>query len=313
MLSRLKSSRIKLFFYIDFLIFYIRSRFGFVKNNLSDCDVIISNNTRLVDYYCKLESINLGDLKSQKKDVSLFVNTGYAFDFYKVIASFPDHIQFNYLWGDVVHIPKFPTFVKSRPIADDNQNSVLLPLDSYRHFHFVQDKLDYDRKIPKAVWRGAVYQEHREIFLRTAQFFDFCDVADTSRDAMRRSPKNYMSVTDQLRYKVVFSIEGNDVATNLKWIMFSNSLCFSPKLKYETWYCEGLLQPFIHYVEIKDDFSDIEDKFHYYMDHPDEAKQIIFNAQAHARKFINENYRFAMAQKVISKFIDLSGQSAHST
>lgn len=91
----------------------------------------------------------------------------------------------------------------------------------------MEDKLDYDRGIPKAIWRGAVYQELPEIFLRTPQFFDFCDVADTSRDAMIRRPKNYLSVTNQLHYKVVCSVEVNDVASNLKWIMFPNSLFFT--------------------------------------------------------------------------------------
>jgi len=308
MLGISNSSRIKLFFYINFLIFYIKSKLGIGKNYEFNGDVDTFDSNHLVDYYCKLESIRIGDLRSRMKDVSLTKNTGYAFDFYKVMASFSTYIQFNYLWGDIVHVPEYPTFVKSRPIIRNNQNSVLLPLDSYRHFHFVHDSIDYDRKISKAVWRGAVYQEHRQAFLRAVTGFDFCDVADTSVEVLRRSSDNFMSINNQLQYKVIFSIEGNDVATNLKWIMFSNSLCFSPKLKYETWYCEGLLQPFVHYVEIKDDFSDIEEKFHYYMNHPDEAKQIIINAQAHARRFVNETHRLTMAKKVVSKYISLSGQ-----
>ena len=53
------------------------------------------------------------------------------------------------------------------------------------------------------------------------------------------------------------SLEGIDVATNLKWIMSSNSLCFSPKLRYETWFMEGKLVPGVHFVEVRDDFDDL--------------------------------------------------------
>lgn len=37
-----------------------------------------------------------------------------------------------------------------------------------------------------------------------------------------------MSVEDQKRYRYIVSLEGYDVATNLKWIMNSNSLCLMP-------------------------------------------------------------------------------------
>jgi Glycosyl transferase family 90 len=286
----------------------MKSKLNFHKNISAEDEADTSEHDHLVDYYCKLTSINIHDLNYQKKDVSLSVNTGYAFDFYRVMANFPKKVKFNYLWGDVVHVPESPTFVKSRPIIRDNQNSVLLPLDSYRHFHFVDDPLGYDKKKSKAVWRGAVYQKHREEFLKAVAGLDFCDVADTSKDALKNSPENYMSISDQLLNKVIFSIEGNDVATNLKWIMFSNSLCFSPKLKFETWYCEGLLKPFVHYVELRDDFSDVREKFEHYMSHPDEAKKIISNAQSYARLFLSEAHRYAVAKKVVSKYLILSNQ-----
>ena len=69
-----------------------------------------------------------------------------------------------------------------------------------------------------------------------------------------------MSITEQCRYKYIMSIEGNDVATNLKWIFRSNSVCFMRKPRFETWFMEGRLQPNVHYIELKDDFSDVAEK-----------------------------------------------------
>ena len=39
--------------------------------------------------------------------------------------------------------------------------------------------------------------------------------------------------------------------------MSSNSLCFMPKPKYETWFMEGKLIPNHHYVLIEDDYSNL--------------------------------------------------------
>ena len=48
-----------------------------------------------------------------------------------------------------------------------------------------------------------------------------------------------LSILEQLEYKFVLCLEGNDVATNLKWVMSSNSLAVMPKPRYETWFMEG--------------------------------------------------------------------------
>lgn len=84
-----------------------------------------------------------------------------------------------------------------------------------------------------------------------------------------------MSITDQLKYKFVISLEGNDVATNLKWIMLSNSVCFMRKPRVESWFMEGSLIPNHHYVLLDDEFSDLEDKIDYYSKHTDKALAII--------------------------------------
>jgi len=72
-----------------------------------------------------------------------------------------------------------------------------------------------------------------------------------------------MTIDEQLEYKFILSLEGNDVATNLKWIMSSNSLAFMPRPKYETWFMEGNLVPNHHYILIKDDYSDLEERLKY--------------------------------------------------
>lgn len=63
-----------------------------------------------------------------------------------------------------------------------------------------------------------------------------------------------MTLRQHLDYKFILSLEGNDVASNLKWVMSSNSLAVMPRPTCETWFMEGRLIPNYHYVEIKPDF-----------------------------------------------------------
>ena len=69
-----------------------------------------------------------------------------------------------------------------------------------------------------------------------------------------------ISLYDHLAYKFIVALEGNDVASNPKWIMFSNSVAVMPKPRFETWFMEGRLIPNYHYVEIRDDYADLTEK-----------------------------------------------------
>lgn len=76
------------------------------------------------------------------------------------------------------------------------------------------------------------------------------------------------------------ALEDNDVASNLKWIMSSNSVAVMPKPRFETWFMEERLIPNYHYIEIRSDYSDLPEKIDCYSEHPSEAKAIALNANA---------------------------------
>jgi hypothetical protein len=264
-----------------------------------------------LDYYCKLiapfqlrDSIRLDQFRSHPKST-------YFLDFYPYIRAFPSTSQFLTLFGDVINIPDQPSFVKSRPIHGANQNSVLLKLDAIRHFTFVNDAQSFKAKRPSLVWRGRLHldsaKERRLDFLREFTGKPGFDIGHINKgEIFPEFRRERLSIQDQLSFKYILSLEGVDVATNLKWIMSSNSLCFSQKLKFETWYMEGRLQPSVHYVEIADDFSDVEQKIDYYENHPEKAEQIIANANAYTRQFFNPEIEDLLSYLVIKRYLELS-------
>lgn len=233
----------------------------------------------------------------------------YRMDLFRTVRYFDPSVRLLYQFGDVTQVPPTPTILKARPIAGDHRNAVLFNLNKVRHFVFVNDRLRFDEKRDTLVWRGHAHQPGRKKFLE--RYFDHprCDVGHAHR-RKKDNPWNrpYLSIHDQLQNKFVLSIEGNDVATNLKWIMSSNSLCVMTRPRMETWYMEGRLEAGRHYVEVKDDYSDLEEKMDHYLTHPDEAAFIINNAHRYVEQFLDPRTEEIVSLLVLKKYLELSGQ-----
>jgi len=234
----------------------------------------------------------------------------YYYDLKEHARYFDRACRLDFLFGDIVDIPPRPTIVKSRPISGDNAHSVVLNLDKLRHFKLgvLADSRRFEDKKPMAVWRGDANNDKRRALVAAHAGSNSCDVGFTTGAVPDWQRKPRMSVAGQLEYRYVISVEGVDVATNLKWIMASNSLCLMPEPTYETWFMEGRLEPGVHYVALRSDFADLEEVVGHYENHPDEARRIIANAQAHFRQFTDETSERLVSLLVLYKYFALSGQ-----
>ena len=261
-----------------------------------------------VNYYCKLnnnKSLSDDALLLSKHKYTKDNPTVYFFDTYEYTRWFNENLKWKYCFGDVTFIPKFPAIVKSRPIAGDNENSVVMKLDKVRHFIFVKDKIPFENKMNKAIFRGKVDDKQQRIdFFNKFFTHPMCDLGDTRKnsDSPQEWKTDLISIQDHLKYKFILALEGNDVASNLKWVMSSNSIAIMPRPEYETRFMEGKLIPNHHYIEIKDDFSDLEEKMNYYSTHIDEAQAIISNANEYMRKFKDKKNETLLSLAVLHKY-----------
>lgn len=273
---------------------------------------------RRVDYYNRLsgEFELPAGLDFEHQVYTGKKSTAYAMDFAWWVSFFSPAfdrraLAYSYLFGDITHVPDMPTFLKSRPVMNDggNKNSVLLKLNQIRHYYTVEDRVLFESKLPEMVWRGKSNHPDRISVLSLYYDNPLCDVGDTHYPHKRTIyTRPFMSIAEQLRYRYVLSVEGHDVATNLKWIMASNSLCLMRKPKFETWFMEGSLIPGVHYVQLRDDHSDIEEKIEYYNAHPEQAKAIIINANNYVRQFQDQHQELMITLLVMQKYFRLSGQ-----
>lgn len=239
-------------------------------------------------------------------------HTAYYLDQHDVTRWFPKTFRWNFCPGDVYFTPDTPTIVKSRLLDGDNSNSVVLKLDKLRHFMFVNDSVPFREKKNMAIFRGKIRQSRvRTRFLE--MYFDHpmfdCGVVGRNEGCPETWMTPKKTIREHLDYKFIMALEGNDVASNLKWVMSSNSLAVMTRPTCETWFMEGTLIPGHHYIEVKEDFSDLPEKLQYYIDHPEKAEEILHHAHEYVRQFQDREREELISLMVMDKYFRLSGQT----
>jgi hypothetical protein len=189
-----------------------------------------------------------------------------------------------------------------------------MKLVKVRHFLFVNDKKAWRDKKDVAVFRGDIGSKaagddkpNRRVFMNRWLGHPMVDAAST--DCVEDHPewqREKMTIGEHLDYKFIMSLEGNDVASNLKWIMSSNSIAVTPRLTCETWFMEGTLIPNYHYIEVKDDFSNLQERLQYYIDHPDEAEAIIRHAHEYVAQFRDVKREKLVSLLVLKKYFEMT-------
>ena len=239
-------------------------------------------------------------------------------DFYNLLQFFnkKNKVDFVYSTKDYIDSsiakkhPPYPTFVKSRPVGFNNQNSILLKLNQVKLFHFIKDPKEFENKKNQAVWRGDIRNNsQREYFVKNFYRTPLFDIGQTSPKQDVAWMKSFMSIKDQLDFKFIFCLEGKCISTNLYWAMSSNSVCVMPKPKYESWFMEGKLEDGVHYIEVKDDFSDAQEKIEFYNNNNDKCLEIIQNAQKFVKQFKNAKQERLIQLLILKQYFQYTGQN----
>ena len=270
---------------------------------------------RRVNYYCKLDKGSnfnrqmWSDKAIMLQDQPVTGQKTYYFDAMEYARYFSQDLRWILDAGDKPYVAPEPAIVKNRPIVEHNENSVILNLDKNRHFLFVRDNKPWRDKKNMTIFRGDLgpRKENRDVFMNRWYGHPMVDAASTNRSEQHPEwQREKLTIGDHLDFKFIMSLEGNDVASNLKWIMSSNSIAVTPCLTQETWFMEGTLIPNYHYIEVKPDFSDLEERLTYYIEHPDEAEAIIQHAHEYISQFRDEKREKLISVLVLKKYFDIT-------
>lgn len=265
---------------------------------------------RRADYYCRtplLPSECTGPLLTAadfKMPRSKPRHSTYFFPTRKFLNYFPQQVKFAYAPGDIYDGFEIPTLTKARLIGDDN--ATLLPLDAIRHFRYVTaDPMAWADKKPILMSRNEVHRKARIPFMERWFGHERTDLGQVNLSGGKPDVwlRPRLTIDEQLGYKFIACIEGNDVATNLKWVMSSNSLPVMPRPTMETWFMEGTLQPGVNYVALKDDFSDLLEQMDHYLSHPAEAEAMIRANHEYIARFRNPRLERATALLTMRRYL----------
>ena len=101
-------------------------------------------------------------------------------------------------------------------------------------------------------------------------------------------------------YKMVIQVEGNDVASGLKWALLSGSAVVMPLPKVDSWAMESTLVPWVHYIPVEDDFSNLVERTVWCIDHPATCETIARQGACHMAKFLDEDADEDVVHEVIA-------------
>lgn len=165
-------------------------------------------------------------------------------------------------------------------------------------------KIKWESKINKFFWRGSPsgfgYENHTNPRLRLVEKSllnpDILDAAFIKNPVLlKRNPALAMENSkmsknieqhEQIKYKYLIAVEGNSFPSSLHWQIYSNSLTMFVDSPYIEWFYSAL-KPYVHYVPLKKDYTDLREKMIWLQQNDSLAKEISKNAMKFARNQIS--------------------------
>lgn len=223
---------------------------------------------------------------------------------------------FYFIPGDVYLKNDIYCLTKTRAY-DDFKSTILRSLEFDRHWNSYYDKpgeAPFEKKSNKVFWRGTTtgfIHKAANRFICVTNWWNKHDKIDVgfsficqNKEEYAKYVKGVQTVEEFLTHKYILSIEGNDKDSGINWKLNSNSLVFMPKPRSVSWLMEDQLIPNHHYILIKDDFSDLLERYEWCEANQEECKQIIKNANEYMRIFADDANERLIEKTVLTNYIN---------
>ncbi len=122
------------------------------------------------------------------------------------------------------------------------------------------------------------------------------------REGKRFKATKYVSMLDFCKYKYLLDIRGYGWSGRLKFLLYTQRPIFYVERDLLSFSSEGL-EPFVHYIPVKEDLSDLEEKYQWAQSHPKECQKIAQNALAFAKKKYDYDNILSEYKDIVLKFI----------
>ena len=195
------------------------------------------------------------------------------------------------------HIPVLAQTKLSKCFSD-----ILIP----SHYHYPFDPSmkitkSWEERLPKLYWRGSATGGHAakdnwinfhrqrliQMYKNNTELFDIGIVAypqceeeacEAQKQRLGETPRDPPHAHEA--YKYILDIDGNTFSGRFPRLLVSGGLVF--KMTIFTEYFSKWLQPYVHYIPVSPDLSDLESKIKWAIDHDEKAKEIAENGRRFA-------------------------------
>lgn len=222
-----------------------------------------------------------------------------------------------------------PVFSMCKRLGDE---SILIPdfealngaYQVLRDNDVVQWEAPWETKIPKLIWRGSTAQgglvtpdncrQLSRVRLCLLSFAKpklidakFTHLAQLSEPIpyLNQFLGDWVSFEEQFQYKYHIIIDGNASAySSSGWKFFTHSLVFKPHSTWVQWYFQEL-KPWLHYIPIEADLSDLVENIHWAMENDSVSQTIAHSSREFALNHITLPQNVTYLYLALSKYSKL--------
>jgi hypothetical protein len=209
---------------------------------------------------------------------------------------------------------EYPVFYKKKYVlAQSNQPNTPYTIDIIDRHYFYCDLynpfrsfhrgIQFNSKINKIIFgcrkeRSSKYNfRHRRDIEVTQREYFYCDAVPKDNIVC---PNEWIYDVDMVNYKYILDIDGHGSTWDATaWKLNSGSVIFKTETIWRQWFYDDYL-PWIHYVPINDDFSNLQEMYHWCEENQDKCEIIIKNA----KQLFQKVYRFHNVVKYTIGIID---------
>lgn len=157
-------------------------------------------------------------------------------------------------------------------------------------------------KFDKLFWAGQMSHHTRKVFVEKFSSHPKMEIV-SHRDHWGHStdtPPRYLSLPDHCDYKYMLDLQGNGYSGRTKLLLHTNRpLFYQNRRLHEYWFWD--LEPFVHYIPVKEDLSDMEEKFSWAENNPEECSKIAKTAYEFAVSNLKREDAVKRLRKIIMK------------
>lgn len=116
--------------------------------------------------------------------------------------------------------------------------------------------------------------------------------------SLKAVEKKYISIPDHCNYKYLIDVQGNGFSARGKLLMHSGRpLFYQDRQWHEYWFFKT--EPFVHYIPVREDFADLNEKIDWANANPDKCAMIAANALQFAKSKLRRENAIQRYQDII--------------